>query len=376
MGPTHRGERHEQYGESAAFRALFGVPYPVVQAPMAGVSTPALAAAVAEAGGLGSLGLGGTGVARAREQIREVRALTSRPFNVNFFCHAPPLDRPAVTRAWLEHLRPHFQAQGAASPESLEEIYAPIDASPAMVAMLTEERPPVVSFHFGVPAAAVVRAVHGYGGRVLIGATTPTEGRAAEAAGADAVVAQGIEAGGHRGNFDPDVDEALGLLPLVRRLVAGLSVPVIAAGGIMDGAGIRAVLALGAAGAQLGTAFILCPESAATPAHLAALKSGAAAHTAVTRAISGRPARGIVGVFQREIGRCGETIVPDYPLAYDAAKRLNAAARDAGSDAYAPNWAGQGAPLCREVPAGDLVAGLVRELREADGCDDATPDPA
>ncbi|WP_018717006.1 NAD(P)H-dependent flavin oxidoreductase [Arhodomonas aquaeolei] len=353
--------------ESAAFRALFGVPYPVVQAPMAGVSTPALAAAVAEAGGLGSLGLGGSGVEQARGQIRELRALTAQPFNVNFFCHTRPRNRPAVTRAWLERLRPHFEAQHAEVPESLDEIYVPIDANPAMVAMLCEEQPPVVSFHFGVPGVDIVRSIHGYGGRVLISVTTPAEGQAAEAAGADAVVAQGIEAGGHRGNFDAGEDEALGLMPLVRRLVARLSVPVIASGGIMDGPGIRAVLALGAVGAQLGTAFIPCPESAATAAHRTALRSDSAARTAVTRAISGRPARGVAGVFQDEIGRCDDDSVPDYPLAYDAAKQLHAAARAAGSTAYSPNWAGQGAPLCREMPAGVLVARLVQELLTAPG---------
>lgn len=232
-----------------------------------------------------------------------------------------------------------------------------------MLRVLVESKPEVVSFHFGIPSAERLEALRSAGIFLLGSATSLAEARALAAAGIDAVVAQGWEAGGHRGVFDPnDDDDRLGTVALTRLLVRELGVPVIAAGGIMDGAGIAAVLRLGACAAQLGTAFIACDESQADAGYRAALTSEAAHHTVMTRAISGRPARCLANRFT-ELGRdvpAGE--IPDYPIAYDAGKRLHAAAKAQGELGFGAQWAGQGAPLARAMPAADLVAQLRSEM--------------
>ena len=326
---------------------------------MAGATTPELAIAVCNAGALGSLGLGAASADKARAEIEAVKAGTDGAFNVNFFCHARPTTDAAGRRAWLDHLAPYFRAQGASAPTDLDNIYQPIDDNPAMQDVILETRPPVVSFHFGIPAKPLIQAIHDYGGQVWICVTTLDEAEAAETAGADVLVAQGMEAGGHRGNFDAAQDAETGLTALLSVLARHCRRPIVAAGGLMDGRAIRGVMSMGAAGAQLGTAFVACPESAAAPAYRDALRQAGA--TAITRAISGRPARGIVGPFQTEIAP-GAPSVPDYPLTYDAAKQLHAAAKAHGDHRFAPNWAGQGVALTRELPAADLVAALVGEM--------------
>lgn len=337
-----------------------GLEQPLIQAPMAGTSTPELAAAVSNAGALGSIAVGVVGPEAARAQIRATRGLTGRPFNVNVFCHAPaPLDE-ARNRTWIETLAPLFAGFGVDQPETLNEIYTSFLVDDAMLAVLVDEKPAVVSFHFGLPDAERIAALKAAGSVLLATATTPDEGRAAQAAGVDMVVAQGVEAGGHRGAFNPADDPRLALFPLLGMLTADLSVPVIAAGGIMDGAGIAAALAFGAAGAQLGTAFIGCPESAADAAYRTALFGPGAHRTRVSAAISGRPARGIENEFMR---RVDETRVAPYPYAYDLGKALNAAAKAAGDHGYAAQWAGQGAPLARALPAAELVRRLGEETR-------------
>ncbi|WP_118132980.1 nitronate monooxygenase family protein [Oceanicella sp. SM1341] len=348
------------------FLARLGRAHPVLQAPMAGVATPALAAAVSEAGGLGALGFGASDPGAARAAIRETRALTDAPFNVNLFCHAAAVADPARESAWLARLAPAFAAHGARPPERLGESYTSFLADPAMLDMLLEERPAVVSFHFGLPPARTLAALRGTGAVLLASATSLEEARAVERAGLDAVVAQGWEAGGHRGIFAPDgPDGRLGTVALVRLLASRLDIPVIAAGGIMDGAGIAAALSLGAAAAQLGTAFIACPETAADAGYRAALASAAAERTQMTRAISGRPARCLDNAMVRLCAGVADVEVPDYPIAYDAAKALNAAAKAAGNPGYGAHWAGQGAPLARPLPAARLMALLVEELRRA-----------
>jgi nitronate monooxygenase len=346
---------------------LLGLRVPVIQAPMAGVSTPALAAAVSNAGALGSIAVGAADVAETRLMIRETRRLTSGPFNVNLFCHRPPRRDPAREARWLSTLAPVFHAHGAAPPERLTEVYRTFVGDDAMLAMLLEERPRVVSFHFGVPAPAAIAALDDAGVVLLGSATSLDEARALEASGVDAVVAQGYEAGGHRGVVDPDApDDCLGTLALTRLLAARCRVPVIAAGGIMDGAGVAACLALGAAAAQLGTAFIGCPESSADAAYRALLFSEAAAHTTMTRIISGRPARCLANRFTALAAQAiDEAEAPDYPLAYAAGKALAAAARAGGETRLGAHWAGQGAPLARALPAADLVAALEDERRRA-----------
>ena len=263
-------------GNHRSLLALLGIATPIIQAPMAGVSTPAMAAAVSEAGGLGSLGVGAMDADGARQAIRETRALTGKPFNINVFCHVPAVANAARERAWLDYLAPRFAEYGATPPASLREIYKTFVGDDAMFQMLLEEKPAVVSFHFGLPAQQTIDALHAAGIVLLASATSLQEARRIEAAGIDAIVAQGIEAGGHRGVFDPaGYDEGLGTLALVRVLARHTRLPVIAAGGIMDGAGIAAVLALGAQAAQMGTAFVGCAESAADAAYRAAFSAHA-----------------------------------------------------------------------------------------------------
>lgn len=348
------------------FLTKLGVRWPIVQAPMAGVSTPALAAAVANAGALGSIGVGAVDAAGAHAMIAAVRALTDRPFNVNLFCHAPAVSDPARAAAWIDRLAPEFARYGAQPPDRLREIYTSFVADDAMLAMLVQERPAVVSFHFGLPAAERLAALRQAGITLIASATNLAEARTVAAAGIDAVVAQGFEAGGHRGVFDPAADDScLGTLALTRLLVRELSIPVIAAGGVMDGAGIAACLRLGAAAAQLGTAFIGCPESAADAGYRAALFSGTAHGTVMTRAISGRPARCLPNRFTALGAAVADDDIPAYPIAYDAGKALHAAARAAGESGYGAQWAGQGAPLARALPAAELVAALVAEMTAA-----------
>jgi nitronate monooxygenase len=345
---------------------LLKIDLPIIQAPMAGVSTPAMAAAVAEAGGLGSIGVGATDAAHARAMIAEVRERTERSLNVNVFCHRPAVADPAIEGAWIERLRPEFERLGATPPQRLQEIYRSFLVDEDMFAMLLTEKPAVVSFHFGVPTAEWIAALRG-AGVVLVGsATSLHEGRLFAEAGVDAVIAQGYEAGGHRGVFDPDApDDALGTFALTRVLVRELPVPVIAAGGIMDGAGIAAALRLGAAAAQLGTAFVPSVESQADSGYRAALQSEAAHHTVMTRAISGRPARCLANRFTALGSGVEPRRVPAYPLAYDAGKALNAAAKAKHEYGFGAQWAGQGAPLARPMPAGELVKRLAFEITSA-----------
>lgn len=335
---------------------------PLIQAPMAGVSTPALAAAVSNAGALGSLGIGGSTVAQARKDIEATKAATDRPFNVNVFCHQPARRDADIEARWIAHMAPLFNEIGAEPPRKLEEIYTSFIDGDEAFRMLIDTRPAVVSFHFGLPGQDRIDAFRQAGIRMLATATNLREARMIEAAGIDGIVAQGIEAGGHRGMFDPQAaDERLSTQVLVRLLVNGTSLPVIAAGGIMDGAGIRAALDLGAAAAQLGTAFVLCPESSAAPAYRENLKSARAQTTRLTPTLSGRPARGIVNRFIEHAEAAGSPQPAPYPVAYDLAKQLAAAAAKQGNHEFSAQWAGQGAPLARELPAAELVRQLAEE---------------
>jgi nitronate monooxygenase len=350
------------------FLDVLGLELPIIQAPMVGTSTPALAAAVSNSGALGSIGVGAMSAPAAREAIAATQAATNRAFNVNLFCHAPAKSDPARDAAWLVRLAPSFAAFGAEPPTILREIYTSFVADDAMLAVLLETRPRVISFHFGLPDRNRLAALRATGAVLIASATSLDEGRACAAAGMDAVVAQGFEAGGHRGVFDPDArDDRLGTLALTRLLTQDLDLPVIAAGAIMDGAGIAAALKLGAVAAQLGTAFIACPESSADTVYRDALFGPAAAHTVMTTAISGRPARCLANRFTALGEQLGAATPAAYPLAYDAGKALNLAARARGEGGYGAQWAGQGAPLARALPAADLVQTLSRELSDALG---------
>lgn len=344
--------------------STLGIRLPIVQAPMAGTSTPELAAAVSNAGGMGSIGLGSSTVQQAREAIIRCKALTDAPFNANFFCNVAPTSEAGLETAWLQYLAPFFSEAGVTPPDRLEEPYISFNDNPAMMDMLLEEQPPIVSFHFGLPPARDIQRLKTAGITLMATATSLSEARTIELAGLDMVVAQGVEAGGHRGLFDPhDHDPGLTTLALTRLLTARIGLPVIAAGGIMDGRSIRAALELGACAAMMGTAFILCPESAADDGYRTTLSSDKALQTRITAVASGRPARGIVNSLHTRIDRPDRPAAPAFPICYSATKALQKAAKAKGNLEFASHWAGQGAPLVRAMPAAELVKILSEELK-------------
>jgi nitronate monooxygenase len=342
---------------------LLGIELPIIQAPMAGVQGSALAVAVTNAGGLGSLPCAMLAPEDMRKELAAIRAQTARPFNVNFFCHPPPPHDAVREAAWRSALRPYYQELGvdpgaiAAGPSR-----APFNAAAADV--LADFNPAVVSFHFGLPSEDLLARVRSWGAKVLSSATTVDEALWLESRGVDAIIAQGLEAGGHRGMFlSEDLNSQVGTFALVPQVVVAVKVPVIAAGGIADAQGVAAAMALGAAGVQVGTAYLLCPECTTSPLHRAALKSEAARITALTNVFSGRPARGIVNRLMRELGPlCAAA--PAFPLAASAIAPLRAKAERLGSHDFSPLWAGQSATGCREIPAGLLTQALARGARE------------
>jgi nitronate monooxygenase len=329
---------------------------PVVQAPMAGgPSTPALAAAVSGAGGLGCLAAGYRTPDAVREEVRAVRALTGERFAVNVFVPGPPADAAALAR-YAEELRPEAARRGVGLGEPRRDD----DAWEAKVALLAEERVPVVSFTFGLPRPEMVAALHDAGSTVLVTVTSPDEAVAARDAGADALVVQGVEAGGHRGGpADRDGEGEYGLLPLLRLVARSVDLPLVAAGGIADGAAVAAVLVAGAEAAQLGTAFLRCPEAGTSPAHRDALVTSGA--TALTRAFTGRRARALVNRFVTEHPAAPAA----YPEVHHLTAPLRAAARQEGDPGGLAMWAGQAHPLAGAVPAADLVRRLDDDARAA-----------
>jgi nitronate monooxygenase len=335
---------------------LLGIEHPVIQAPMPGAATPEFAAAVSAAGGLGSLGAGPLPPDDLIVQARGVREATDRPFNVNFFCHpSPELDAQEAGRARerFDHL---YRELGLGEPP--EPSVPPIAFDEARLAALVEIRPAVASFHFGLPEPDAVEAVRDAGCLVLSSATTVAEAERLAQLGVDAVIAQGAEAGGHRGSFlVPGDDGPVGTLALVPQVVDAVDVPVIAAGGIGDGRGLAAALALGADGAQIGTAFLACPEAAVHPLHRQALRSASAEQTTLTRAFTGRPARTL---RNRATDEAGEQPLP-FPAQLSLSAPLAAAWAERESGDFLPMWAGQAAPLARELPAAELVVALVSD---------------
>lgn len=341
-----------------------GIQYPIIQAPMAGTSTVALAAAVSNAGGLGSLGLGSCSVDQARQQITELKQATAQPFNVNFFCHQTAPDDAVRNQHWLDILQPYFAEFSASPPKQITAAYPSFIDNDAMLNVLVAEHPAVVSFHFGLPSQAFIDTLQ-QAGIVLLGcATNVAEANAIVSAGLDGIIAQGYEAGGHRGVFEPEQDVELGLFGLLQLLQNQCPLPVIAAGGIMHGQAIAQAMQMGASAAQLGTAFILCPESAASPAYRAQLSGTKAYNTGVTSVISGRSARGLVNRMHQELAE-HRASVSSYPGAYSAGKALHMVASQQGCDEFAPYWAGQGAPLARALPAAELMAHLIQEWQQA-----------
>ncbi|WBU52750.1 nitronate monooxygenase family protein [Paracoccus sp. SCSIO 75233] len=328
-----------------------GISVPVVQAPMAGITTPALAAAVANAGGLGSLGVAAMDATRAGEEVRQTRAMTSAPINVNVFCHRPPQRDDAKEQAWLDALAPDFARFGAAPPERLTDGYRPFADDPDMLRMLIEEKPGVVSFHFGLPDPAMIAALRGSGAVLLGSATCLADALKIRDAGLDGIVAQGWQAGGHRGVFDEgSPDDRLETLDLLAAL-KDLGLPLIAAGGIMTREDVRAVLDAGAIAAQCGTVFLVAEEAGTSAPHRAGLTSG---RTRMTRAISGRPARGLENIISSR----DDSAAPDYPLPYSALKALHGVALKAGESGYGPFWAGTGCAQAKPGTAAEILARL------------------
>jgi len=342
-------------------RGLLGIELPLIQAPMAGAQGSALALAVSNAGGLGSLPCAMLTPEALRAELAAVKAGTRNPFNVNFFCHAPPHPSAERESAWRAALDRYYAEYGI-DADGIPAGPGRAPFSHAMADVLAEFKPAVVSFHFGLPSAELLARVKGWGSKVLSSATTVEEARWLAGHGVDAIIAQGLEAGGHRGHFlSADLDAQLGTFALLPQVVREVRLPVIAAGGIADAAGAAAAMALGAAGVQVGTAYLLCPEATTTAVHRAALKSGAERHTALTNLFTGRPARGIVNRLMRELGPLSD-MAPEFPLATSAIAPLRAKAESRGRGDFSPLWSGQNRSGCKEVPAAQLTRELAARL--------------
>jgi len=328
------------------------------------VQGSALAVAVSNAGGLGSLPCAQLDADAMRRELSAIRAQTAKPFNVNFFCHAQPEVNVERETRWRAILAPYFAELGIdASTIAGGGGRTPFDAAAA--AVLSEFKPPVVSFHFGLPAPDLLAPIRGWGARILSSATTVEEARWLEKRGVDAIIAQGFEAGGHRGLFlSDDLSTQLGSMALVPQIVKAVNLPVIAAGGIADANGVRAAMALGAAGVQVGTAYLLCPEATTSAIHRAALKGESARHTVLTNVFTGRPARGIVNRLVREVGPISRA-APQFPLAASAIAALRAKAEAQGSGDFSQLWSGGNPTGCREVPAAQLTRELAKGIPAA-----------
>jgi nitronate monooxygenase len=339
---------------------LLDIELPIIQAPMAGVQDSALAIAVSNAGGLGSLPCAMLSTEQMCAELMAIKAATDRPFNVNFFCHTPPVPNAERESIWRKTLEPYYRQLGLDQNSAVVTTQrAPFTAEVA--AILEDFRPQVVSFHFGLPSPALLTRVRSWGAKILSSATTVEEALWLEAHGADAIIAQGLEAGGHRGHFlSDDLTRQLTSFTLIPQIAQAVKVPVIAAGGIADGRGVAAACSLGAAGVQCGTAYLLCPEATTSSVHRTALTSDAARHTALTNLFSGRPARGIVNRLMRDLGPLN-AVTPEFPLATAALAPLRAKAEREGRGDFSPLWAGQNASTCRAIGAADLTRQLATE---------------
>lgn len=336
---------------------LLGIEHPIVQAPMAGAQGPAMAIAVSNAGGLGSLPCAMLSPEQLRRELQTIRQQTDRPFNLNFFCHTPPPEDPVAEARWIARLKPYRDELGIAEP-TVKGSRSPFDETGC--ALVEEFRPAVVSFHFGLPSDDLLARVKQTGARILSSATNVAEARWLEARGVDAIIAQGFEAGGHRGVFlDPAIVTQVGTFALIPQIVDAVGVPVIAAGGIGDARGIAAALALGAAAVQIGTAYLLCPEATISPLYKGVLKSAEGHHTAVTNVFTGRPARGIVNRAIRELGPISID-APAFPNAANAMMPLRAKAEAQGSTDFTALWSGQAPQFASEQPAADVTLSLAR----------------
>ncbi|PLX71553.1 MAG: 2-nitropropane dioxygenase [Azoarcus sp.] len=334
-----------------------GTALPIIQAPMAGVQGSALTIAVSNAGGLGSLACAMLTPDALLKELRAIKEGTDRPYNLNFFCHTQPEQSSEREQAWRATLTPYY-AEFGIDPETIPSAAGREPFTTATADLIEPFKPPVISFHFGLPDPTLLARIKAWGTQVLSSATTVEEAQWLEAAGVDAVIAQGLEAGGHRGMFlSDDITTQTGTFALVRRIVRAVDIPVIAAGGVADAEGVAAAMTLGAAGVQIGTAYLLCPEASTSAVHRAALQSPDAAHTALTNLFSGRPARSIVNRFIAELGPLCRA-APAFPLASTAIAPLRAAAEALGSGAFSPLWCGQHPPRYADLDAASLTRAL------------------
>ncbi|MGE6451780.1 NAD(P)H-dependent flavin oxidoreductase [Shewanella baltica] len=340
---------------------LFGIELPIIQAPMAGVQGSALTIAVSQAGALGSLPCAMLSLEALDAALTQIRAQTTKPINVNFFCHHEPKPQAAKQAMWLKQLAPYFAELGI-HPDTHAAGAQRAPYTSAQAEVLAKFKPEVVSFHFGLPNEDLLLEIKSWGSKIISTATTVEEALWLEARGVDAIIAQGLEAGGHRGHFlSDDLTEQHGTFSLLPQIIAAVDVPVIAAGGIVDAKTVRAAMAMGASAVQVGTAYLLCPECTTSDIHRAALQSEAAQHTALTNLFSGRPARGIVNRFMAELGPINNA-VPDFPLASSAVAGLRSAAEQQGFGDFSPLWCGQNATGCQAIPAAELTRQLALGL--------------
>lgn len=344
-------------GDPQLFAAKFGIEHPIIQAPMAGAQDAALAIAVCKAGGLGSLPCALLSYEQTRSEVQRIRAEVSTPFNLNFFCHQVPEPDPLREAAWQQLLEPYYRSFGIDPQDPYPSSQRqPFDQSACQI--VEEFKPAVVSFHFGLPEPALLARVRASGAKIISSATTVEEALWLEAAGCDAVIAQGLEAGGHRGMFlARELASQMGTMALVPQIVDAIGLPVIASGGIGDRRGIEAAFHLGASAVQLGTSFLLSNESKVSIVHRRALESSQSSQTVLTNLFTGRAARSIVNRLIRDLGPI-EPRAPAFPLAGGALGPLRSRAESIDSGDFSPLWSGQAARLARALPASEIMKQL------------------
>ncbi len=335
-------------------KEFLGIELPIIQAPMAGVQDSTLAVAVSSAGGLGSLPGAMLSIEKIHTELTAIKSQTDKPYNINFFCHASPVPNAARESRWRTVLKPYFTEYGINAAD-ITRGGGREPFSHEVADVVEGFRPPVVSFHFGLPADDLLERVRGWGSTVLGCATTLEEAQWLETNGADGIIAQGIEAGGHRGMFlSEDLKTQIGMHTLLTQIVEKVKVPVIAAGGIVAARGVKAALNSGSIAAQIGTAYLLCTQTKTSQIHRAAIKSEDARYTAITNLFSGRPARGIVNRAIREIGPINND-APEFPLASVAITALRKQAEEKGLGDFSPLWCGQNVTGCKEISAAQLT---------------------
>ncbi len=341
---------------------LLGTEHPIIQAPMAGVQDSALTLAVSVAGGLGSLPCAMLSHDALKTELETLKAKTNKPINLNFFCHTPPTPNAEAEKQWRKALQPYFNEYDI-DPNKIPNGPGREPFSHLIADILEVYKPAIISFHFGLPEKTLLERVQAWGTKILSSATTIEEALWLEANGVDGIVAQGLEAGGHRGMFlSKDLTTQMGTFALVPQIVKRVNVPVIAAGGIADKQGVASALDLGAAAVQIGTAYLLCNESKVTALHRSALKSDTAHLTAITNVFSGRPARGIINRAIASLGPLSEH-TPEFPLAATAITALRSKAESQGSSDFSPLWSGQNASGCKEISAAELTQQLALGIK-------------